>query len=118
MAWTVEKVAWYTSDANWRKTNDNSLVFGSQKFHHFAIPIRRRSTYLHRLRVHGNDDPEVFGDSVEEEPADPEVVAHVDALVRPDLELPLKNQVTIWARSKNVTATRWPVLSRALGSRK
>ena len=72
-----------------------SLVFGSQKFHHFAIPIRRRSTYLHRLRVHGNDDPEVFGDSVKEEPADPEVVAHVDALVRPDLELPLQNQVTM-----------------------
>merc|ERR1719411_2255793 len=44
---------------------------------------------LHRLRVEGDDDPEVLGDPAEKVAGDPEVVSHVDALAGPDLVLPL-----------------------------
>ncbi len=45
--------------------------------------------YLHGLGVHGHDDAEVLGDSVEEEAAHPQVVAHLNTFARSDLELPL-----------------------------
>jgi hypothetical protein len=45
---------------------------------------------LHRLRIHGDDDPKIFCDPVKKEPADPEVIAHVDTLVGANLEFPLK----------------------------
>ncbi len=49
-----------------------------------AVPVA-----LHRLRVHGDDDAEVLGAPVEQEPAEPQLVAHRDPLAGSDLELPL-----------------------------
>jgi hypothetical protein len=42
------------------------------------------------LKQHDIKTTHVFGDADEQEPGQPEVVAHVDALARADLELPLR----------------------------
>ena len=44
----------------------------------------------HGFRVVRDDDPEVLGDPLEEEPGAPQLVPHVDPLTRTDLELPLQ----------------------------
>ncbi len=50
-----------------------------------AVPVSG-----HRLRVERRDDAEVLGDAVQDEASHPQVISHLDALARPDLELPLK----------------------------
>ena len=49
-------------------------------------------THLHGLGVHRDNDTKVFSGAVEKEPAHPEVIAHLDALARANLELPLKTK--------------------------
>ena len=49
----------------------------------------------HGFGVVRDDDTEVLGDSLEEEPGAPQLVAHVDPLTRTDLELPLQKQSKI-----------------------
>ena len=46
----------------------------------------------HGFGVVCDDDTEVLGDSLEEEPGAPQLVTHVDPLTRTDLELPLQKQ--------------------------
>ena len=46
----------------------------------------------HGFGVVRDDDTEVLGDSLEEEPGAPQLVTHVDPLTRTDLELPLQKQ--------------------------
>ena len=49
----------------------------------------------HGFRVVRDDDPEVLGDPLEEEPGAPQLVPHVDPFTRADLELPLRNKVSL-----------------------
>ena len=49
----------------------------------------------HGFGVVRDDDAEVLGDSLEEEPGAPQLVPHVDPLTRADLELPLQKKENI-----------------------
>lgn len=51
-----------------------------------AVPVSG-----HWLRVECDDDAEVLGDAVQQEPRHPQMVTHGDALARPNLELSLCN---------------------------
>ena len=50
------------------------------------------AAHLHGLGVHGDDDSELFGRSVEQESGHPEFVSHRDAFAGTDLELPLEEK--------------------------
>ena len=45
------------------------------------------------LGVKRGDDAKIFTDAVQEEACHPEMITHVDAFTRPDLELPLDREV-------------------------
>lgn len=50
-----------------------------------AVPVA-----LHGFGVQCGHNPKVFTDAVQQKTGDPQMVAHLDAFARTDLELPLK----------------------------
>jgi len=51
-----------------------------------AVPVS-----FHRFRVEGGHDAEIFAHAVQQEPRDPQVIAHLDSFARSNLVLPLQH---------------------------
>ena len=60
------------------------------------IGFKRLLSYRHRFRIHGSNNPKIFGNTMEKKTSHPQVVTHCDAFAWTNLELPLRKKFQLF----------------------